>query len=223
MNMTTFAETITKEIYETWKTKYAFWKYGIKVFYAPVIEKPKLMIITLQPGGGQADFETEDQQYFEKGEFAPQMNAYIDTNYTMAKKVRSFFDFDPEYALLKESVIFPLIFFRSPSANIWDKELSPNKREELENYSFLKTKEIVDTIHSEKILVIGLKAYKKLKVLLGGVENEKILYSRRNGSEDMAISAEYKGTPIFAVIHFSGAKINRNDWETLKGLFKQWI
>ncbi|MES2224910.1 MAG: hypothetical protein V4478_02895 [Patescibacteria group bacterium] len=223
MNTQTFAQAITKTIYETWKTKYAFWKYGIKVFYAPVIENPKLMIISYQPGGGEADFEKEDREQFEKGEFAPTFNTYIDTNYTMAKKVRSFFDFDPQHALLKESVIFPLIFFRTPSANIWDKELSVNKRTEMEAYSFSKTKEIVDTVKAEKILVIGLKAYKKLKTILGNIENEQVVYARRNGSEDMAITAEYKGTPIFAVIHFSGAKINRQDWATLKELFKNWI
>lgn len=222
MDITAWAHNLTKEIYDTWTAKYAFWKPGMKVFYSPAIQDPKLMIVTYQPGGGQEDFEKEDSARFEQGDFAVHGNDYIDTNYRMAVKTRSFFDFDPTLALLKESVIVPLLFFRAPSVHVWEKDLSPQKKAEMEKFAFSKAKEIVDTVHPKKILVIGIKTYKKLKELLGEVQNETVIHTRNGNGEQMAVTAEYQGIKLFAVIHFTGARLNKTDWKTLKELFKSW-
>ncbi len=220
MDITTWAHNLTKDIYDTWTAKYAFWKPGIKVFYSPAVQNPKLLIVTMQPGGGEEDFEKEDKTRFEQGDFAVHANDYIETNYRMAVKTRDFFD--ANLTLLKESVIVPLVFFRTPSVHVWDKELSPQKKAEMEKYSFSKTKEIVDTVNPEKILVIGIKTYKKLKELLGTVGNETVLHKRAGNGEPMAITADYDGKKIFAVIHFTGARLNKTDWKALKELFRNW-
>lgn len=222
MNIQTWADSLTKEIYDAWKAKYVFWKPGIKVWYAPVVEHPKLLIITLQPGGGQADFETENLEAFEAGDFTQGTNEYIEANYVSAKKIRSFFDFDPTYEVLKQSVIVPLVFFRSPSISVWNNDLSPNKCAEMEGLCFAKTKEVVDTVKPKKIFVIGMKAYKKLKDLLGTVEDERVVYARRGGAEELVITASSNGTPICAVMHFSGSHINKADWQMMQTLFKEW-
>jgi len=108
VNVKTWAENITKEIYTEYRDKYSFWKYGIKVFYSPVVANPPLMIISYQPGGTESDFE--DRNCFEKGDFRLQnFNSYLETNHTMSRRVRSFFAFDGGLDLLKASVVFPLI------------------------------------------------------------------------------------------------------------------
>lgn len=223
MYITAWAESLTKEIYDAWKTRYVFWKPGIKVWYAPVVQDPKLLIITLQPGGGQADFEAENLGAFEAGDFSTTSNDYVEATYVSAKKIRSFFDFDPTHEILKHSVVVPLVFFRSPSISVWNNDLSPNKRAEMEGLCFAKTKEIVDTVNPEKILVIGMKAYKKLKELLGTIQDEKVAYARRGGAEELVITASSNGTPICAVMHFSGSHINKTDWQKMKEMFKGWL
>ncbi|MBY0376696.1 hypothetical protein K2P96_01860, partial [Patescibacteria group bacterium] len=174
-------------------------------------------------GGKQIDFEKESKELFERGDFSTTINTYTDMNFTMSKRVRDFFDFDTDFGLLKKSVIFPLIFFRSPSIDVWNKELSLNKRTEMEEYSFDKVKEIVTTVNPAKILIIGIKTYKKLKELLPEIDNEKIVYVRQGAMKPMAITAEYGNKKIFVTIHFSGARINKIDWQGIKDLFKVWI
>ena len=51
MDITKWAEDLTEEVYNEWKTKYSFWEDGFKVFNSPVRYRPELMIISLNPGG----------------------------------------------------------------------------------------------------------------------------------------------------------------------------
>ena len=56
MDITKWAEDLTEEVYNEWKTKYSFWEDGFKVFYSPVRYRPELMIISLNPGGTKRKF-----------------------------------------------------------------------------------------------------------------------------------------------------------------------
>lgn len=46
-----WAEKLTEEVYQAWKSEYSFWKLGFALFYSPVHMNPKIMIIGRNPGG----------------------------------------------------------------------------------------------------------------------------------------------------------------------------
>ena len=80
MDITKWAEDLTEEVYNEWKTKYSFWKDGFEVFYSPVRYRPELMIISLNPGGGEKDFQALDFPKFQGGNFSvPKQNRYVTT------------------------------------------------------------------------------------------------------------------------------------------------
>lgn len=208
MDLEKWASGLQQEVYREWGSKYSSWKPGFKVFYAPVSLQPKLMIISLQPGGGEEHFLREDKFRFESGDFSVQKeNSYTTTNNAMARAVRSLFAENLE--LLEKSVIFPLIFFRAKSYALWNQ--AP-QRKEMELFSIEKVKEIIVTIKPERILILGIATYDKLKNFLP-VANEKILY-RRGGSEAgtrIVIGSDVGGIKTTVVIHPSGARLSVSD------------
>jgi len=217
-----WAENITRDVYSEYINKYSFWKYGIKVFYSPVTFRPKLMIISYQPGGDEKDYEKEEKKDYEKEDFHLQnFNSYVDTNHLMSRKVRSLFDFNGGLELLKNSVVFPLIFFRSPTISIWKQE-NP-QRDKMEKFSFSKVKEIIDKLQPQKILILGMKTYDELKYILGTAENEKVLHKRGPSNERMALSSKCGGYKLFAITHPTGARINTSDWDSIRKLFEKDI
>jgi hypothetical protein len=149
----------------------------------------------------------------------------------MSRCVRKFFNFDSKHnswendyqeQILKNSVVFPLIFFRAPTIPEWRK--AP-KRKEMEKFCFPKVKEIIDKIAPEKILVIGIGTYRKLKKIFDKIENEQVKVNRNNNKGKMVITAEMGTMKIFATIHFTGAipKPNKEEWNSMKELFKEWL
>ena len=95
MDITKWAEDLTEEVYNEWKTKYSFWKPGFAVFSAPVRYRPELMIISLNPGGGEKDFQVENYPNYKNGDFSitehtPDEIRYFD--YPFSKKTRILFE-----------------------------------------------------------------------------------------------------------------------------------
>lgn len=221
-DITKWAENLTKEIYSEYINKYSFWKHGIKVFYSPVVTKPDLMIISYQPGGTEKNYIEEEKDSFEKGDFHLQaFNSYVETTYTMSRRVRSLFDFDSGFKILSKSVVFPLIFFRAPTISAWRKELPKQQRVAMEEFCFSKVKEIIQELQPKKILILGVETYDQLKEILGDVTDEKILHARNNGGTRMAISSKCNSCSLFAVSHPSGSRISKADWNFLRELLKE--
>lgn len=217
-----WAESITKDIYLEYINQYSSWKYGIKVFYSPVVLSPKLMIISYQPGGDEKDFEKEEKKDFEIGDFHLQnFNSYLETDHRMSLRMRSLFDFSGGLELLGSSVVFPLIFFRSPTINIWRQ--NNTERIKMEKFSFSKVKEIIEKLKPQKILTLGMETYDKLKGVLGTVENEIVLHKRESNSERMVLNSTCGGYRLFAIIHPSGARISILDWNLIRGLLEKEI
>lgn len=224
LNINTWAENLTQEIYSEYKSKYFFWKHGIKVFYSPVTLNPRLMIISYQPGGTEKHFEDEDKNLFENGDFRVQnFNSYSETNHAIARRVRNFFDFAGGLELLKSSVVFPLIFFRAPTISAWRKEIPGRTRLEMEAFCFSKVKEIIEKLQPQEILVLGIETYDRLKDILGSVKNETILHVHQTSGRRMVIRAETGGHKLFAIIHPSGARVSTADWEVIRKLFEKEI
>lgn len=217
-----WAENLTQEIYSIYQRKYSFWKPGLKLFYSPVVFKPQLMIISYQPGGSEEHYANEDRDRFDAGDFSlPTTNDYVSKNHVMSRRIRSFFDFKSGMELLKNSVVFPLIFFRSPTIRAWRKELPKSARVEMEELCFQKTEEIIHVLQPQRILILGIETYQIIKKMLGSIQNEKILHTRGNNASRMAISAQYGICSIFAVMHPSGSRISKNDWRILQELFEK--
>lgn len=222
-NIRAWAENITKEIYLEYKDKYPFWKHGIKVFYSSVVVKPPLMIISYQPGGTEKNFAEEEKTLFEKGDFQLQsFNSYTETSHPMSRKIQNFFNFTGGFELLKTSVVFPLIFFRSPSVTEWRK-IPRLTRIKMEEFSFLKVKEIVNTLQPQRILVLGIETYEQLKDILPPIKKELVLHRRQSNGERMVITSQAGEYKLFAVIHPSGARISTVDWDIIRELFKKEI
>lgn len=222
INIKNWSNDLTRDVYNVWSSKYSFWKNGFKIFYSPPIKNPKLMIISYQPGGNYINFANEDKSFFEKGNFKIEGNAYIDTNHKMAKEVRKLFNFKNGQDILKQSVILPLIFFRSPSITEW-KNIKPKEiRKDMEQYSLSKMKEVIDVINPKNILVIGFETYSELRDLLGNVQNEVIGFAC-DGKRKLSVISELNGIGIFASIHLTGARISVNDKVLLRERLKEWI
>ena len=223
MDIKTWAENITKEIYLEYQNNYSFWRHGIKVFYSPVVANPPLIIISYQPGGTEKNFQEEEKTSFEKGDFQLQdFNSYSETDYVISRKIRNLFEFKGGLEILKASVVFPLIFFRAPMINEWRQEIPRQTRLKMEDFSFSKVTEIVQVLKPQRILVLGIETYNNIKDVFGSVKNEIVLHARANGVR-MAIKAEVGGHQVFAIIHPSGARVNKTEWMLLRELFKNEI
>ena len=128
MDITKWAEDLTEEVYNEWKTKYSFWEDGFKVFYSPVRYRPELMIISLNPGGTKRNFVEEHYSDYEDGDFSLlNENSYLISKYQFAKKIRTLFEGNEN--VLKTSVAITVLFFRSKNINYWVKN-NPKKTEE---------------------------------------------------------------------------------------------
>lgn len=220
--MKNWADNITQEIYNVWKSKYSDWRPGVKVFYSPVIKNPELMIISYQPGGNEVNFENEDKSRFEKGDFSVRKNEFLVADYLMARKIRHFFGDRKE--ILEKSVIFPMIFFRASTARMWRGIRPIAKRVEMEEFCLSKVKEIIEKVAPVRLLVIGMETLNALKKILD-IKDEKILYRRKGQSkgERMVISAIWGNRRIFVTAHLSGVRMSKSDRAELSRLFFLWF
>lgn len=220
MDLNDWAENLTKNVYNEWKSKYEFWKLGFKVFYGPVNLNPPLMIISYNPGGDETSFE-QDLARFSKGDFSiPAVNSYVERPYAMAKKMRDFFE--GHLNLLGESVVFPILFFRSKNVKYWKRRLGKTTRNDMEAFCYGKVKEIIQTVNPKALLVLGFGTYRRLKRhVLIELDNEQWHLTK----EDRHISckAKWNGMPIFCIIHPTGARISNGNWGTNKKLFFSMI
>ena len=208
------------------------WKYGIKTFYSKIIKKPDLMIISYQPGGGEEYYIKEDKKNFLKRDFRPptknSKNAYEKGNNDMAKFMQDFFNSCGKQKLFAESVIFPLIFFRAPSVDIWRKKMKKIKRLKLEQFCFSMVKEIVKELQPQNILILGFGTYNQMKKQKNGILQDVTPEGKTiNGKRKRRIATirECAGSRIFTSIHPTGSrpKLNVKEKELIKKAFADWI
>lgn len=217
-----WAEGLTKEVYSAYKEKWSFWSHGFKIFYSPVHSKPALMIISFQPGGTEKDFEQEQRSLFQNGNFSlPQSNEYSEKKYRMAKEIRKLFDFEGGGEHLQQSVVFPLIFFRSPNIKEWRK-LTRKLRLNMEEYCFEKSREIIQELKPKKVLVLGMETYDQLKNISEPFSEVRVLHRGRGKKERLVAEAKCKSFVVLAIVHPSGARIGSADRAILKDEIKSF-
>ena len=219
-----WAKEIQKMVYHEWLTIHASWKPGFKIFYGPVHEQPDLMIISLQPGGGEEIFIKEDRNRFENGDFSvPKENSYVTSTNRFGKKMQEFFK--PRISVLQEACIIPLIIFRAKSFKAW-KEYDLHYI--CERFSYRILVEIISVrLRPKKMLFIGIETYKKyMKEFSHAYEKEKVVQYRRGGTESgsvIAFSTIVGDVPSFVVIHPTGGRITTADWRNISEKFFSWF
>jgi hypothetical protein len=223
MDITKWAEDLTEEVYNEWKTKYSFWKPGFAVFYSPVRERPELMIISLNPGGGEKDFQVDvdDSAYpkFQDGNFSlPPKNRYLITKYRFAKKVRMLFEGNED--ILKTSVVITVLLFRSQKIDYWEKNNPEETRLPMERFAYDKVQEIMKKVKPKKVLVIGVDAYNRLRKNIIKIENENIVEKTTIGR---IITAKAGQIDIFVIPHLTGTRVSDKNMEKMKKLFADFI
>ena len=221
VNLTPWAENLTKEVFLEWKTKYSFWKQGFKVFYGPLMINPELMIISLNPGGSEKSFINENYLAYKKGNFSiPLENEYVKMDKPFANKIKEFFQGYEN--ILKNSVVITVLLFRSNNIKSWEKENPKNTRLSMEEYAHNKVKTIITKIKPKKILVIGIKTFKRLKDKeIIPITNEVIL--DKFGTVGRTKIAKMNQTPIIVIPHLTGSRISHENMETIKNSFKEFM
>ena len=214
-----WSEELTKEVYNEWKTKYSFWKPGFKIFYSPVRKNPKLLILSLNPGGTDEHFEKENLKSFENNDFSiSKNNEYLTTNYTMAKKVRKFFENNLD--LLEESVALPILFFRSKNYQYWENNIKKEIRYDMENFSYTKIREILDYLEPKSCLIIGFVTYAKIKKHILKIDSENDI---SDGTHRLYIKAKSGNTVLFCIPHLTGYHISNEKMDKIRREFLKTI
>lgn len=219
MDIKIWSENLLKEAFSIWNKNSFYSPHGVKVWYSVPEKNPELLIISYQPGGDITDFENEGWDNLKNGVFDIKENSYIDTDYKMSKRVRDFFD--TRIDLIEKSTIFPLIFFRSPNISTW-KKIEKYKREEMENFCFLKDKEIIKTLDPKRILIIGFETYRQIKInkIIDSIKDEAFVSI---GNRNLLIKSKSPSINIFVAAHFTGCRFSKNDWSEMKVEFKEWL
>ncbi|MEX2192933.1 MAG: hypothetical protein WD717_06095 [Nitrosarchaeum sp.] len=217
MEINQWAESLTKKVFDEWKNKFSFWNDGFKVFYSPVRLNPKVMIISYNPGGNRSSFESEDYNRFLIDDFSsPKANLYIIKNYLMANKMKDFFQDSVDE--LEQSVVFPVIFFRSKNKRYWRQFFPNEKRILAEQFCFEIVKEIITTIKPKKLLIIGFETLDILQKHVTGklesIEIKSVNYGKNN--ERLYQLLKLKDIPVFVIRHPTGSRIRKQDWLQIK-------
>lgn len=209
-----WSESFTEEIYEKWQNDYSDVKTGVKTFYTPVHQKPRLMIIGYNPGGSEESFR-KDKRRFENGNFSnPDESELWTKEYTLARKFRNKIFADHE-ELLKDAVKFDLIFFRSKKADYLKERLGEDYREALE-YCYRKSREIIEKLEPEAILLYGISTYDKFQEeFREGFEHLETVESESNNRR-IFCKGRWKDTPVFGIIHPTGAFVSDKELDKVK-------
>ena len=207
-----WAENLTKEVYDEWKTKYSYWNSGFRVFYSPIKYKPSLLIISLNPGGGPKDFEKHHSNFKNKNFSLDKENVYVTRNRLFAKKVRLLFEHNED--ALQTSVATTVLFFRSKNIKYWKKENPKKTRLKMEQFAYEKVQEIFDKVRPKKILVIGLGVYKRLEENVIKIENETNIESF--GSVGCVIIVDSGNIKMLVIPHLTRSRISIKNMEKLK-------
>ena len=212
-----WAKNLTGRVYQKWKNDFSLLDQGFKVFYGPVHYKPKLVIISLNPGSKGHTFD-KDKTNFKKGNFAlPKTTPYAN-NKPLAKKMQKLFDKDR--SILENSVTFPLIFFRSKDEKSLKRE---HAYHEMAEYSYKIVTEILNKVKPKRILVIGMSTHSKLKKnILNRDFVEQKIKKNAKGSR-LAIKSMWNNTKIISIPHLSGARIKTKDLKQIKKTVWKWM
>ncbi len=218
MNLDEWASELNHRVYDEWKTQFSSWKQGFKVLHGPPLVRPSLMIISLNPGGDEGNF-AQDRNKFENGDFSPAKEPpYLTRTSKFAARIRDLFG--EHVQLLRETVAFPVCFFRSEG---WDSIPRPIKNR-MKQFCFPIAKEMIQMMPPKRILLIGLNTYNKVESILGGFKNERITVTRQKDKLSKLVrESRWETVPVLATAHLTGSRIGHYDWVEMKREFAWWL
>jgi len=155
MNYTPWLESINLETKEKWENTPNKSSNGFAVFYSPVNEKNKdILIVGYNPGGGEKDFNPEEAMSIRTE------HEYATHDYPLALKMREHV-FKAAGIPVEQTVKLNHIFFRTPNSSVpIDKELI--------QFSHEKVIEIIEVLKPKLIITEGFKTQQVLTRLFGG-------------------------------------------------------
>lgn len=202
MDLNNWAVDLLKQVDSKW-AKYPQLKHGYSVFYSPVKLNPDLMIIGVNPGGSNEDFNRE------KALLVPTEHEYITENYPIAKKTKGLFESIGKIKTLDNSIKLNLNFFRSKDMAEW-KETDSQIRKELESFCRDKVMEIINTLKPRIIIAEGVgETYPKLKELLSNPQDEKEV--KGINDRNIYMSCDSDQCKLIGIIHVSGARVSNDE------------
>jgi hypothetical protein len=168
------------------------------IFYSPVTQRPRLMIIGDNPGGALEQHGLLD---------IPREHEYLHQKYKIADMMRNkIMKGDILQSVLKESVKTNRIFFRTPRLSTLD---SFDDKGSIINYCKVILHEIIDTIQPQNILAESFGTFRSLSNV------EKAILIKPNSKKPLLLLGQLGEIPVFGINHPSRAsyhKINDSDW-----------
>ncbi|MGI0045720.1 MAG: hypothetical protein ACREBB_00830 [Nitrosotalea sp.] len=227
-NIEKWGEEVNRIVYQRWSSYN--WKSGFKIYFSSIYINPPLLILTLNPGGDGTNFRNEDLPKFEKGDFSVQsFHSYLkprDPKNKMALAVRDLFGNDE---LLKNTVVIPILFFRSKNYDQWKKEFaklnSEKIREEAEQLSYTMARKIIQKVKPKKILMVSFKTLDKVienTIMMVELNNIEYGYYGKSKQRVFAVG-KYGKIPVFCIRHLTGAIPKKQDMIKMKQEFLKFL
>jgi hypothetical protein len=174
---------------------------GFRILYGPPTVAAPMLFLGYQPGGSLSHGEPSEHEGW------PRRSDYAIRDWPLARRMREIWS----VSVLEECTGLNLIFFRSPRIHTW-KRVPDRLREELEQFSYSRVKQIVEALAPRKVVVIGLGTFNRL------VEGPVAL---ENGNRVLIRKGELWGVLALGVIHLSGARLSGTDVTVLRDYFSR--
>lgn len=210
IDVETWAEQLMAEVHQLWESLKDQLPKGYAVFYSPVRKNPGLMIIGFNPGGAKHDFcPVRDSKI-------PLEHEYVTEKYPMADRMWRLFDRIRSSQILENSVKLNLVFFRSRNTTEWN-NIDKTLRKQLEDFSFNKVRDIINTLQPKLILAEGLVTYRYLKDLMFIGRNDEEENIVHNGPKTLMLSIGSGPIRLVGIRHPTGSRppLVEQDWQQI--------
>lgn len=204
-----WAQTIvdeTRQLWESLEGQYQTWSSGFRVFYSPVREDAKLIIVGANPGGGPESFDQADAALI------PAEHEYFRFNYAMAVRMRDLFDGVGRIDLLRKSVKLNANFFRTRDTAEWQ-SVPAAIRDRLERHCAAQLRAVIETVGPSLILCEGMATFDQLCHLLDASRVE--VPTRTAGRRIYGRAHLPSDTILAGMVHPTGARISSADRATV--------
>ena len=203
-----WAQTCVDDTENLWRSlegKYPFWDSGFSVFYSPVDEAAKVVIVGANPGGGPSSFDVA------RASSIPAVHDYFTYEYPMATKMKDLFARAGRPDLLQGSLKLNLNFFRSRDAEEWKSAPSPT-REAMESHSRRAVVELVERIRPAVVLCEGMATFDSLRDTLCGGSSVSVPIQSPGGRAYARSATRWRGA-LLGIIHPTGARYSTLTWQ----------
>jgi uracil-DNA glycosylase len=187
------------------KRQYPFWRAGFAIFYSPVEENARVVIVGANPGGDK------DTSCFDEKEAArlPEVHDYFRTpDYPLARKMKDLFARAGREDLLRNSIKLNLNFFRSRNTAEW--MTAPLAvRKEVESRCRSWVVQLVERIRPQVLLCEGMATYDTLHTLCGATPSSDVI---RTPHARAYVRSSTSWGKLLGILHPTGARPSTQTW-----------